>query len=158
MVLPRAQFAHDCDWQVLLVVNWWTSKSTTSGTDLSPMCHLSPAFPQIVAFFPQGGSVCILIAYQTLVNTYHYCARPRFGEEHIWVGRPPYIIILLRKRLKTLHFHHNRIYMVRFQLILLFPDHDVTNNLTGHKMHVKGPQIYQMNRQTNSFQNVYYVL
>ena len=39
--------------------------------------------------------------------------------------------------------------MTRFQLIL--PVH-VKKNLTGHRMHVKGPQIYQINRQTNSFQ------
>ena len=45
--------------------------------------------------------------------------------------------------------------MTRFQLILPVPDHNVTKNLTGHRMHVEGPQIYQINRQTNSFQNMY---
>ena len=28
--------------------------------------------------------------------------------------------------------------MTRFQLILLVPDHDVTKNLTGHRMHIEG--------------------
>ena len=32
--------------------------------------------------------------------------------------------------------------------------HNVTNNLTGHRIHLEGPQIYQINRQTNSFQNM----
>ena len=27
-------------------------------------------------------------------------------------------------------------------------------NLTGQRMHVEGPQIYKINRQTNSFQNM----
>ena len=39
-----------------------------------------------------------------------------------------------------------------FQLILPVANHNVTKNLTGHSMHVEGPQIYQMNRQINSFQ------
>ena len=38
-----------------------------------------------------------------------------------------------------------------FQLILLAPNLMVTKNLT---LHVEGPQIYQMNRQINSFQNI----
>ena len=42
----------------------------------------------------------------------------------------------------------------RIQLILLVANHNVTKNLTGHRMHVEGPQIYQMNRQTNSFLNM----
>ena len=33
----------------------------------------------------------------------------------------------------------------RFQLILPVANHNVTKNLTGHRMHVAGPQIYQMN-------------
>ena len=32
---------------------------------------------------------------------------------------------------------------------------DVTKNLTVHWMHVEGPQIFQINRQINSFQNMY---
>ena len=44
--------------------------------------------------------------------------------------------------------------MTRFQLILPVADHNVMKNLTGKKMHVEGPQIYQINRQTNSFQNI----
>ena len=42
------------------------------------------------------------------------------------------------------HFHRTR-----FQLILSVDSHNVTKNLTGHRMHVEGPQVYQMNRQTN---------
>ena len=42
----------------------------------------------------------------------------------------------------------------RFQLILQVTNHNLTKNLTGHRMHVKGPQIYQMNRQINSLQNM----
>ena len=41
-----------------------------------------------------------------------------------------------------------------FQLILPVPNHNVTKNLTDHRMHVECPQMYQMNRQINSFQNV----
>ena len=44
--------------------------------------------------------------------------------------------------------------MTRFQLIVLVADHNVTKNLTGHRMLVAGSQIYQINRQTNSFQNM----
>ena len=39
-----------------------------------------------------------------------------------------------------------------FQLILPVGNHSVTKNLTGHRMHIEGPQIYQMNRQINYFQ------
>ena len=42
----------------------------------------------------------------------------------------------------------------RFQLILPVANHNVKKNLTGHRMHVEGPQIYQMNCQINSFQNM----
>ena len=38
------------------------------------------------------------------------------------------------------------------QLILPVADHNVMKNVTGKRMHVEGPQIYQINRQTNSFQ------
>ena len=44
--------------------------------------------------------------------------------------------------------------MTRFKLILPVRNHDVTKNLAGHRMHVEGPQICQMNRQINSFQNM----
>ena len=44
--------------------------------------------------------------------------------------------------------------MTRFQLILPVDYQNVTKNGTGHRMHVAGPQIYQINRQTNSFQNM----
>ena len=45
-------------------------------------------------------------------------------------------------------------HMTRFQLILPVPDHDVTKNMTGLRSHVEGPQMYQINSQTNSFQNM----
>ena len=44
--------------------------------------------------------------------------------------------------------------MTRFQLILPVADHNVMKNLMGQRMHVEGPQIYQINRQTSSFQNM----
>ena len=44
--------------------------------------------------------------------------------------------------------------MTRGQLMMQVPNHNVTKNLTGHRMHVEGPQIYEMNRQTNNFQNM----
>ena len=47
------------------------------------------------------------------------------------------------------------LYTTRFQLILPLPNHDVTKNLTDHRMHVEGPQIFQINRQINSFQNMH---
>ena len=33
------------------------------------------------------------------------------------------------------------------------PNNNVTKNLTGHRMHVEGTQIYQINRQIDSFHN-----
>ena len=44
--------------------------------------------------------------------------------------------------------------MTRFQQIQPVRNHKVTKNLTGHRMHVESTQIYQMNRQINSFQNM----
>ena len=44
--------------------------------------------------------------------------------------------------------------MTRGQLMMQVPNHNVTKNLTGHRMHVAGSQIYQMNCQINSFQNM----
>ena len=48
--------------------------------------------------------------------------------------------------------------MTRFQLILPVDSQNVTKNLTGHKMHVSGPQIYQINQRNKSFQNMYGML
>ena len=48
--------------------------------------------------------------------------------------------------------------MTRFQPILSLDYHDVTKKLTGHRMHVAGPQICQSNRWNNSFQNMYDML
>ena len=31
--------------------------------------------------------------------------------------------------------------MSRFQLMMPVPNHDVTKNLTGHRMHIEGPKI-----------------
>ena len=45
----------------------------------------------------------------------------------------------------------------RFQVILPVHSHNVTKNLTGQRMHVEGPQIYQMN-MINSSQNMCDVL
>ena len=47
--------------------------------------------------------------------------------------------------------------MARFQLILPVANQNVTKNLTCHRMHIAGPQIYQINSQTNSLENMYYV-
>ena len=44
------------------------------------------------------------------------------------------------------------------QLILPLHSQNVTKNLTAHRMHVASPQIYQINHQTNSFQNMYGML
>ena len=41
-----------------------------------------------------------------------------------------------------------------FLLLLPVPKHKVTKNLAGHRIHLEGPQIYQMNCQINSFQNM----
>ena len=43
--------------------------------------------------------------------------------------------------------------MTWFQLMVPVVNHNVTQNLTGRRMHVEGSQTYQMNRQTYSFQN-----
>ena len=45
--------------------------------------------------------------------------------------------------------------MTRFQLILPVDSDNVTKIRTGHKMHVEGPQICQLYRWNNSFQNMY---
>ena len=45
--------------------------------------------------------------------------------------------------------------MTRFQLILPVDSHNATKNRTDHRMHVEGPQICQIDRWNNSFQNVY---
>ena len=44
----------------------------------------------------------------------------------------------------------------RFQLILPVDSRNVTKNLTGQRM--TGPQIYQINHENNSFQNMYGML
>ena len=49
----------------------------------------------------------------------------------------------------------NFCHMKRFRLILPVDSQNVTKNLTGHRMHVAGPQIYQINRWNNSFQSMY---
>ena len=43
----------------------------------------------------------------------------------------------------------------RFQLILSVDSQNVTKNRTDHMMHLEGPQICQIKRWNNSFQNVY---
>ena len=48
--------------------------------------------------------------------------------------------------------------MTRFQLIQPVDSHNVTKNLTGHRMLVAGPQICQINRWNNSFQSIYGML
>ena len=48
--------------------------------------------------------------------------------------------------------------MTRFQLIQPVDSHNVTKNLTGHRMLVAGPQICQINRWKNSFQSIYGIL
>ena len=45
--------------------------------------------------------------------------------------------------------------MTRFQLILPVDSQNVTKNRTDHRMQVAGPQICQINRWNNSFQNMY---
>ena len=60
-----------------------------------------PPSPRLCCVFFSQGAVSAFWSPIKHSHTHHDCARPRFGEEHIWVGRPPYIIILLRKRLGT---------------------------------------------------------
>ena len=48
--------------------------------------------------------------------------------------------------------------MTRFQLILSVDSQNVAKSRTGHRMHVGGPQICQINRWNNSFQNMYGML
>ena len=43
--------------------------------------------------------------------------------------------------------------MIVYTVYTVSQNHNVTKNVTGHRMHEEGPQIYQINRQTNSFQN-----
>ena len=59
------------------------------------------------------------------------------------------------KLLMTVSNQKNRLsLMTGFQLILPVPNHNVTKDLMSHRMHVEDPQLYQMNRQINSFQNI----
>ena len=43
----------------------------------------------------------------------------------------------------------------RFQLILPVQSQNVTKKRTNYRMHIEGPQISQINRWNNSFQNMY---
>ena len=47
------------------------------------------------------------------------------------------------------------LYRTRFQLILPVDSQNLTKNRRDHRMHVEGPQICQINRWNNSFQNMY---
>ena len=49
-----------------------------------------------------------------------------------------------------MYFHRTRC-----QLTLPVQSQNVTKNRTDHRMHVEGPQICQINRWNNSFQNMY---
>ena len=44
--------------------------------------------------------------------------------------------------------------MTRFQLILPIDSQNITKNRTDHRMHVEGPQICQINRWNNNYQNM----
>ena len=50
------------------------------------------------------------------------------------------------------------LYTSRFQLMVPLPNHDVIKNLTGHRIHEEGPQIFYINHQINSLQNMYDML
>ena len=41
-----------------------------------------------------------------------------------------------------------------FQLMVPVPNHNVTKNLTDHRMHVDGPQISEINPKNDSFQKI----
>ena len=45
-------------------------------------------------------------------------------------------------------------FTTRFMIILPLMNHNVTKILRGYRMHVAGAQIYYMNHQINSFQNM----
>ena len=51
-------------------------------------------------------------------------------------------------------FNHH-LQKTRFQLILPVDSQNITTNRTGHRMHVEGTQICQINSWNNSFQNMY---
>ena len=44
--------------------------------------------------------------------------------------------------------------MTRFQLILPIDSQNITKNRTDHRMRVEGPQICQINRWNNNYQNM----
>ena len=52
----------------------------------------------------------------------------------------------------------NWTHTTRFQLILPVDSQNVTKNRTGHRMHVEGLQIDQINLWNNSYQNMYGML
>ena len=49
---------------------------------------------------------------------------------------------------------HNTIFIAYDKVSANTASYNVTKNLTGHRLHVTCPQIYQMDRQINSFQNM----
>ena len=75
---------------------------------------------------------------------------------------PPQLSLLLCALLIAKKFYTKLklpiIYMTKYQLILPVDSQNVTKNQTCHRMHVEGPQLYQINFWTNSFQNMYGVL
>ena len=41
--------------------------------------------------------------------------------------------------------------LTRFQLMVPVPNHDVTKNLTGHRMHVEGPKYLKLTARSIAF-------
>ena len=83
-------------------------------------------------------------------------------KKSFWCGQTLWNMdkqLALCEAFNNMHMMHWELFFTtRFQLILPVDSHNVTKNLTGHKMHIAGPQICQINRCNNSFQNMYGVL
>ena len=56
-----------------------------------------------------------------------------------------------KNNLKNMYYNIN---MTGFQLILPIDSQNITKNRTDHRMHVEGPQICQINRWNNNYQNM----
>ena len=68
---------------------------------------------------------------------------------HFWTNFLRHIVNVISKLLSSQRLHHLH------KLILPVQSQNVTKNRTDHRMHVEGPQICQINRWNNSFQNMY---
>ena len=121
----------------------WKRGRRRGSAFLSPTSRFSTSTSEIFMILtPRLGYITLLVFRGSLTATCEICVQA--------LRLPlPFVFPLL-----PFVWYPKYTVMIRFQLILPVANHNVTKNLTGHRMHVEGPQIYQMNCQINSFQNM----